>query len=445
MPVSTNQVFLSKIVVYFIYELKRSLYFFVPVFLAYGLVSGLPIYFYFWLVACWLMLSLLNVAIASLFSIVAMVISMFLKNFPLIKYVLFLGIVGGIVWGIVEVIQMIPANINIAGSWGIIFWEIQDFLEMFTTKFKMFDHLTHMVIGGHIGLQPKLFSTSTLWEVLAVIGIAAVMFALAFLISRPLFFKMAAKPFEYKKITREGKKKNARTNSFLSTVKNQSRLILRTSSDAFSLLGSAIALPILILLLNKIFAAMSTRLIGDHMTVSFNLLIILMVSMATNGKIASIFSREGAAAYLNKTRPMHHRKNLLAKLVPNAVVMTLSIVASVVVFGEFTNLGKKNIVLFALTAIMTYLMHLLWSAEMDIMNPQSAVYATTGEHPNNPNETSSSVVMFFMSFALCGISLFLASENVNTAWIKVAGITLALFVFRIWSILSKIKYYYKEK
>ena len=82
---------------------------------------------------------------------------------------------------------------------------------------------------------------------------------------------------------------------------------------------------------------------------------------------------------------------------------------------------------------------------MDIMNPQYTQYATTGEHNNNPNETKSNVTMFIMSVLFVGIALFLSMENVNAAWIKVVLVSLGLLVYRIWSVLSKIKYYYKEK
>ena len=445
LPVTTNQVFLSKIIVYFIYELKKTLYFIVPLFLAYGLISGLPIYFILWLVVCWFFLSLFNVAFASLFSIATMGITMFLRNFHIFRILLFLIAVGGGLWIIISLINLIPEDLDIVATWGRLFWDIQDFLNGFVKAVPIFAYLTQLFVGGYKGLKPVLFFKNTLIILAILLGVVVVLFALAFLISRPLFFKMAAKPFEYRKVTREFKKKNRKINSFLSAVKAQALLIFRTSDELFSLAGCAVAMPILILLLNRIFAAMSTKLLGDYMTVAFNLLIILLISLATNGKIASVYSREGAAAYLNKTRPNEYRTNLLAKLIPNAVVMTISIIVSTSIFAGFTSLTPKNVVLFGLTAVFVYLLHLLWSAEMDIMNPQYTQYATTGECNNNPNETKSTVTMFIMSVLFVGVTLLLSLENIKVAWLKVVLVALALFVYRIWSYLSKIKYYYKEK
>ncbi len=445
LPVTTNQVFLSKIIVYFIYELKKTLYFIIPLFLSYGLIVGLPLYFILWLVLSWFFIALFNVAFASLFSIGAMGITMFIRNFNLFRILLFLVAVGGGLWLIISLINLIPQDLDIIAIWGRLFWDIQDFLNGFVSAVPIFAYLTQLFIGGYRGVKPVLFFGNTFIIFAVLIGAIAVLFALAFLISRPLFFKMAAKPFEYRKVTREFHRKNRKVNSFLSAVKAQTILIFRTSDEIFSLMGCAVAMPILILLLNRIFAAMSTRLLGDYMTVAFNLLIVLLIALATNGKVASLFSREGAAQYLNKTRPNKYRTNVIAKLVPNAVVMTISIIVSTCIFGGFTSLSPINTMLFGITAVFVYLMHLLWSAEMDIMNPQYTQYATTGEHNNNPNETKSSVTMFIVSVLFVGITLFLSMENIKVAWFKVMLISLALLVYRIWSLLSKIKYYYKEK
>ena len=132
-------------------------------------------------------------------------------------------------------------------------------------------------------------------------------------------------------------------------------------------------------------------------------------------------------------------------ITPNAVVMIVSIIASCVIVSNFSTLSLLNKFCFSLTAIFAYVMHLLWSAESDVVNPQSSHYATTGEHPNNPNETKSSITMFIVSFITCLISLFLCIENIKVAFVKIALIFLALLIYRVWSYLSTIKYFYKEK
>ena len=256
---------------------------------------------------------------------------------------------------------------------------------------------------------------------------------------------MASTPFEFKRTLQSTEKQNKKVKSFYSSVNKEKRVIFRTPDEVYSLVGIAIALPILILLLNKVFASMNTRLLGDYMSVSFNLLIIALIAMASNNTIASVFSREGAAGYLIKIRPNNYHQNLIAKFIIQAVVMTLSIIVSICIFSFFNKLSVGNVICFGLTSIFLYLSHLLWSAEMDVMNPQYDQYATTGTHISNPNETKSTIAMLFLSFVFFGISLFLSVENIATAWIKVGFVALAILGYRIWSFYNKVKYYYKEK
>lgn len=444
-PVTTNQIFISKLIVFYIYEIIKNLYFIFPLFFAYGLINGASIIFYFWLPICILIISLLPVSIGAFLSIFAMGIAIFLKNNNIVKWSIFAICVGLGIWAVVYVISLIPEDIDIVGSWGTLFWDIQDFLTSFNAYAYPFRMLVDMTIGTYKGLVLIPFTITTLLVLLITLAFIGIMFLLSFLISKPLFFKMASTPFEYKRKVNDGHLKNKILKPFYSSINKENRVIFRTADEVYNLFAIAILMPILILLLNTIFASMSTRLLGQHMCVSFNLLIIGLISMASNNKIASVFSREGSAGYLIKTRPNTYHSSLVAKFVTYAVVISTSIIVSVIIFATFNSLSVFNIILFGISCILIYLNHLLWSAEMDIMNPQNMQYSTTGNHISNPNETKSTISMLFLAFVFFGISLFLAVENVNVAWLKVSIVALALVLYRIWSFYSKVKYYYKEK
>lgn len=444
-PVTTNQIFTSKIIVFYIYELIKNIYFTLPLFLAYAILNQASILFYVWLPISLIIISLIPVSIGALLSIFAMGITIFFQKFAFIKWLVFIACVGLGITGVVYLILLIPNDIDIVGSWGTLFWDIQEFLNNFVQIFYPFTMIVEMVLGHFSGIQLIPFSLTTLYVFMCIIAFVIVLLLLSFLLSKPLFFKMASTPFEYKRKLIDKKYKNKIHKPFYSSVQKEIKMIFRTSDEAYSLFGTAIAMPILVLLLNTIFASMSTRLLGDYMSISFNLLIIALISMASNDKIASIFSREGAAGYLIKVRPNDYYGNLIAKFIVQAVVICVSLIISVSIFAVYNNLSVINIIFFGLTLIFLYLNHLLWSAEMDIMNPQYMQYATTGNHLSNPNETKSSIAMLFLAFVFFGISLFLSIENIETSWIKVGIITLLLLIYRVWSFYNKIKYYYKEK
>ena len=445
LPVSSNLVFASKIIVFYLYELVKNLYFLFPLFLAYGLISALPIYYYIWLVFCFLFVSALPVSIGALLSIIAMYITIVLRNVAWLKWIVFTLCVAACVFVAVTLINMIPENIDLVGSWGTMYWDVQDFLSNVYNSAVPFTAIVVMMVGTLSGLVPIIFSVNTIITFVLVLATIVLCLSLAFIITKPLFCKMASKPFEYKKVINDKQKINKKRSSFLSLVKKEATITFRNHEDSYTFLGVALAMPILILLLNTIFGAMSTRLLGDYMIVCFNLLMILLISLASNGRMASAFSREGACGYLVKTRPVSSHKSMLAKMLVPTCLICVSIVASICIFRFMNNLAILDSIFLCGISLCVYISHMLWSVEMDIMNPQHAQYASTGTHPNNPNETKSSIAMFALAAAFAGIGLFLCMEDASIAWFKVCLIAVIFLVYRIWSFYSKVKYLYKEK
>ena len=132
MPVSRTTVFTSKLVVYYIYEFIRNLTYFLPLFVAYGMINSVPWFYYLWLIPMMFILTLLPVALGALLSIPLLLITTIVKNNKWLEYILVALFIGGIVTLLVLTINAIPENFDLIGSWGTTFWEIQDFLAKFT-------------------------------------------------------------------------------------------------------------------------------------------------------------------------------------------------------------------------------------------------------------------------------------------------------------------------
>jgi len=124
-----------------------------------------------------------------------------------------------------------------------------------------------------------------------------------------------------------------------------------------------------------------------------------------------------------------------------------------------SGLGVINVIILSLGLIFIYFAHLLYCAELDIMNPQYEIYATVGASDSNPNETKATLSAFIIAFLTGGASMLLLldkTEAVDTIplangdvieglFIKIFLIGLAALIYRIWQYFSKIKLYYKEK
>lgn len=445
MPTSRTNVFLSKIIVFIVYEFMRNMMYIVPFMLAIGLVNGLGIGYFLWLPFANLILTLFTVAVGALLSIPALFITSIIRKVKVLEYSLITLLVAGLILLVLYLIGLIPENIDIVASWPTLFWQIQDTFTWISTKLGVLYGFTIAFFGARYGVFNSFFFGGQLLNILIILGIIVAIIALTLLCVRPLFFGMASKPFEYTRKPTKYALSNRKHSPFWGSIKKEFLTITRTSEKFNGILVAAIVLPIAILLMNKIFGAMDTRLTGDYMSMAFNILLILLIALSTNAFASKIFSEEGDSAYLNKTAPSNYFTILSTKLIIPSAVMLLSILASVIIFATYANIGTGNAIMLYLSVSALYIGHMLSSASLDIMNPQNHIYATTGTHNNNPNETKSTIMAFLISALITFVFFFLVSENAGAVYYKIMLISSLYLAWTSYMYVSKIKVYYKEK
>ena len=446
LPCVPLQVYLSKLIIFFIFEIKRNFSFVVPMFLAYFITHGLDLKFYPWLLVCVLMISLFTVGIGSLLSLPAMWVAALFRQRKSLQISCLVLVVGAATVALYFAISLIPENINLVATWGTTYWKIQDVLNAYTSKFTLPFGITQMIIGERHNMKQLLLPGPTAFRFGVLFGVTAAAFALGLVIVRPLFYKMASKPFEHAK-RQVRAKKNRQLPRALSALWVEILGAVKGASRLFANMGIFIALPMLVFLLNKIFLAMNTRAMGNYMVVAFNVLIILLIALNSNCYIASVYSRDGRSAYLIKTQPARYWPLLLAKLFPNVFFLFFSFVATFIVLMLTASLGTWQTVMLSVALLAVYLSHLLFCAEQDLMNPPIELYATVGASETNRNETRATLTAFLFSFAIAGILFLLLLESVGAigVFIKFLAVSLAVLAYRLNMFFAKIRLYYKEK
>ncbi|MBE6124569.1 MAG: hypothetical protein E7184_03475 [Erysipelotrichaceae bacterium] len=445
LPASPAIVFGSKLLVLYFYEILKNLTFMIPMFIAYGLVSGFGILYYPWMLFCFVFISMIPVLIGSLLSLPMMWLFMVFRKHKILKIATFVLIVAGISFGIFEAVIHIPSNIDIIRQWGTLFWDIQDFLGAFTNKFSYIYQTVVMMVGRTRNLIHVQFDSNTFFYFGRLILALIIMLVATLLINKPLFYKMASKPFEYKKDEFLVRNKNEIRIPVESIIKKDERLTLRSASTMFNSLFIVIGLPFAILLLNKLFAAMNTRLLGDNLSMFFIILIALLISLSSNSLVASIYSREGKVAYLIKAMPTKHSPFLFSKLFFNILIGSIAFFALGVVLYYTSSIDSSNAMSLTFTLYFVYLAHMLWSAEFDIMNPQNEKYLSDNDYINNPNENKSTFLAFLMAFVFSAFALFLFIEDVAASWNKLLWISIILLIYKAYTYLTKVKYFYRER
>ncbi len=443
LPASSATVFFSKLILYYIFELKRNLTFTLPMFIAYGMINGAVWYYYLWLIFCFVFISMIPVVISALVSIPALFVATFVKQFKWLQLTLMLIASGLVIWAFVAVIGVIPENINIMGTWGSLFVSIQQFLNKFAQVMYPFYCLTLMVVGGTLRISSKLFMGDTFAYFGVMLACLAVLIALSYLLAKPLFIKMASRQFEFEKLT-VAPKKNRQFNKKFSPIVETLQMNIRSGRYVLSAIIQ-LALPaIAILLLNKLYASMNTNYSGEVMTKAFNLLVMLVITLSFNNEYATVYSKEANARNIVKTRPQNPIYTLMGRIVPRMVVILLSTLAVTVTVLCVSGSDKGELVMMGIVTLFVSEAHLLWCAEMDVMHSYADQYATVGVQFDSPNERNATIIGFLLSAFFAFAYYFLSDRGTQSSLVKGILIATALLAARIYLYIIRIKHYFVE-
>lgn len=454
LPATPMQTFLSKIIIFYIFELKRSLSFIVPLFLAYFFLHGYSVAYYFWMLLCFAFVAMFTVALGALLSIPGMWIANIFNQHKLLQHICLVLLVGGVVGALVYAIALIPTDIDFFEQSGKIKIALQRFFDGYAyynptallgeaKQLKPIYNLTLLILGGD-GFAKFSLGGGVL-RLLILLGAIALLALAAVFIVKPLFYKMASTPFEYKKRAVKAKS-NVPFNKKVASLVHEFRVAFKTQERMFANVGILISIPVLIMFLNKIFAAMNVAELGEFMIVAFNILIILLIALNSNVYAASIYSKDGRSSYLIKTQPTRPIYLILAKLVPNTLFVTVSLIITAFIVNALTSIKAGDVAMLFIGIFFIYLTHLLMCAEWDLMNPQTEIYATVGSNDSNPNETKATAVAFGASFvvALIIMLLLFLHENQNV-YFKLMLVSAAVLARKIYVFIRKVVLYYKEK
>ena len=458
-PVKSSQLFISKIVVYELFELRKSLDILIPVSLAFfisAIGSGvMQVGTIFWSIIPMLLLITGTVLLGALLSIPALYIYKTLKNHAIIEAIVFLLVVAAIATGIVLLIGLIPENkgdVDIIRSFPLIKSAIDNFVGKFSTYVAPITYIFKSMVGdlGSTWIGYKLVGMTFAYTAI-ILAIVAALAVLVVLVIKPFYFSMLTKTFEFNKKIMDKPKPNKVRNKHFTFVVKEIKLTLREFELSGSYLIVYLAVPILLYFIDKVFAAMTTSTQGNFLILTFNILLIILPLLASSSLFATLYSREGRTAYMKKTKPIRPYFPLFSKMITNFVLVVPTIIVSCVIFKKFCDVSTLCTVLLAIAVFFLQYGHMFFSATLDIMNPQNEVYATEGTSISNPNEIKSTVVAFVTAILIALVGYVFLTEshyangNLNSAFIKILIISAVFFGSAMLLFFLKIKAFYIDR
>ncbi|MFA5421265.1 MAG: hypothetical protein WC344_00515 [Bacilli bacterium] len=452
-PISANRIFLSKIIVFYIYEIYKNVTFTLPIFIAYGVMSPVNWFFYIWVFIAFFFVSMIPVVIGVVLSVPGLFIFRFLNRHRIVKIAVFIAVLAGCVYLLARLILLIPNEINVLLYWVPLKIMLSDVTMFFQEVFSPIYYVVVMVVGKYDAAMRYSYANLDVWLIFfSLIGILATLFMSIYFLSRLIFIKMTAASFEYEKKFKVKALMNRRLPPFISFTLKELKLLFRSGEFTYNFIATYIAIPLVVLLINRIFASMDLYLVGEFMVQAFNVLIIMLPLMASNSYIATLYSREGRTAYMKRTKPVKIIFPLIAKLLPNIVLSVASLSVSLLIFNMHVHYIHINIILLCFALAFIQVGHLLFCALMDLMNPQNEQYATVGEQINNPNETKATIFAFataflfaFITFAFLNEEQFIPETSFSLAFLKLLLIGVVFFGAAIYFFVEKIKAYYYDR
>ena len=311
LPVTPNQLFISKIVLLYIKELGVNALLSIPLFVGLGMFSTFGSSFYWSIPLMLLIFPFFSLAVAALLSLPVMAIIRFLKSRAVLSIFAILTLVAVCLFGYISLIGSFAESFNIASR------QLETVRQI---------NATVSEIGAKIPLYFQyaegMLSFDKWYSFAAYLVLAAVVFILTIMMIRPLYFKIAMSSLENTTKSKKRRGRYAKRSPFLSLIGKEIRCIFRSPTDIFEYFLFTLLMPFIVFSYDKLLMSITVNQAGVNMIAGSHVMIVAILAMLSNIVSASAVSREGINFHTTKIIPVTFFEQIFAKLTFN-VIFTL--------------------------------------------------------------------------------------------------------------------------
>lgn len=427
LPVTFNQLFVSKIMILYINELLFSVLYIAPIFLTLGFIGGLKIGYFLMIILLIPILPLLPIALASIISIPIMFIVKFFKKHVAASIITILVIVASLFIVYMNLVTGLSGAMNIAEK-------------QIETSIKINNSIQNIgkSIFAYYQLATSMFSIKYIyWPFLwTIVGVGLV--CGCFLLIKPFYYKIATINTENTSVVKTKYKGFKKRSPFMELLLNEIRQVFRSPSYIFQYFLFTIFMPLIVFTYDKLLLSIAVNQAGQDMIIGSHVLVLSIIALLSNSISSTAISKEGGTFYIAKTTPISFYTQVGAKITFNAI-FTLGAILITTIFTLITTDIKPWIVLITSLGVMALSFgHICHSFDMDLQHPVLDWYDNSEISTIGKNTTKCIIYALVLSVAMCLIITFLGT----------VGIWLALLfgvlycVARMYMLFIRTKYYY---
>ena len=433
-PCNYSEIFLSKIIVFSLEEMKKNIFFLLPLLVGFGVNGGVGVGFWLQLPIMWLALCLMPVFIGAMLSIPAIFLKRFMQNHVWIYAALMVVLFGGIFFAIFKVLSGVQLPINLVAVYGKFIASVKrGFIAI--NKFALF----YNWIGNSLyGEKIWLFLPLTL---LVLAGLCVV----CFLAAMPFYFKAASASNENSTTKQHELKTTGKGGLFGTFFRKELKIQLRTFQSVNSMIIVIFLFPLITYVFNFLMAAINTSAMGRYMSIAFNMMIILSLLGTHNANSAASISMEGNEFAVLKTAPSDTSVIAWAKLAVTGLVNLASLCMMACMLLMTTRLQIIDIVLLMACILCISLGQIAWGFEFDIRKPKITEYATKGDGvTDNANVAKAMAIAFLVSTLFGIVGLLFMAESYLFGWVRLIALSIGFLVARFYLLRSNLKAYFED-
>lgn len=433
-PAKNDEIFLSKLIVYYIYEFIKNLYFIFPFLIAYGYNTNAGFTYYTSIIPIIFVIPFIAVFFSSFLSIILAFIKNYFLRHVFVKFALIVTSIIGLFILVYFLAGFIPDTIRIVQLYNSFIINLMKFMQSVSDYGTIYSIIGELMNG--INILKNLF---------IILLVVISLFLINYLISRPLFFYLTGKSSEPAGKKKHNIKQAKYKGLFWTFLRKEITIMKRSPNELLNNYAILISLPVIMFTINKIYMGMDRSSLGNNLVLVFNIFITLMIISASNTASAAAITTEGFEFVLLKSAPSKTHQVAWAKMIFNILITSILLILSFVLFQlALPVFNKTNIWLLFTFTFFYNISHILWSFQLDILSPKLADYAATGSLSNNENiaQSLSGGLLLSVFFTLLSAVLFIFISEI--AWFVLIAIIILLFIFRLLTFRAYLKAYFTD-
>lgn len=431
LPVTPNQLFLSKILLIYFREIAVNAAIILPIFFGMARFAETGLAFYTSMLPLVMLLPIFPIVLASFVSIPLMAIVRFLRSRPTLSIITILVLVVVILGAYIYLIGSIGESFNIANQQLETVNKINKSIEKIGSKIVVYYQLACAMFNFKKWLYFILFFT-----------ICAVLSVITVFVIRPFYFKSAMTTLENKTKTNAKVGKFKKRNPFWSLIDKEVRCIFRSPTEIFEYFLFTLLMPFIVFSYDKLLMSLSVTQAGVNMISGAHLMIVAIMAMLSNLVSSSAISREGSNFYITKAIPQNYFLQMFAKMVFNVIFTVSALILTM--FVSMFIYPAWQLILGTMAVIFAAIGHIAWSMDMDIKSPKINMQGSEQDSTVS-NSTPKSLILGLIIGFLMGLYIIMNSSRALLGpYVILIVVTLLFAIYRVWMLVLRINLCFKK-